>query len=89
MENNKFLLWLENIYFRYFSISTIGSNEWYVRYLAFIILLIPLQIGIVQDLLHKDWRIAIFIFLGLLLIFAIFWIIAWFYHNWRIKKLNK
>lgn len=83
------MLWLEKIYFRYFSIATIGSKEWYVRYLVYVIFLIPLCVGIILDLFDKDWRIPIYIFTGIFFIFGILWIITWFYHNWRIKKLNK
>jgi hypothetical protein len=89
MENNRFLLWLEKTYFRYFSASTIDSDEWGVRYIVYLIILIPLCIGIVLDLFDKDWRIPVFIFSGMLLMFGIFWIITWFFHNWKIKKQNK
>jgi hypothetical protein len=76
---------LEEFWFRYFSYSTINSKYGWVRYLWYVILLIPLVIGVVLDLFHKNGHVPLFIFLGMFGSFAIVWMVVWFYHNWRIK----
>jgi hypothetical protein len=77
---------IEQFWFKYFSYSTRNSEDCWLRYMVYLILFIPSAIGVGLDILGKNGLIWIYIFCGLLIIFAIPWIIIFFYHNWRIKN---
>ena len=86
----KFLDWLENKWFLWFSRSTLDTQKLQVRDVVAIVMLIPFMFGFVFTILGLQDLVRIFIFieLGMLVPFALVWIFVFFYHNWKIKKLN-
>lgn len=85
----KWLDWLEEMFFRFFSESTQYTKDGWVRFVVYILFVIPLVVAVVLDQTGHDYRPAMVIFAALFLPFCILWIITWFYHNWKIKQLNK
>jgi hypothetical protein len=83
---------LETWWFHYYSTATFyaGIDLW-VRYLTVLILAFPAVIGIVLDLTDRPLgaTLCFVLFGGLLVLFAILWMIVWIYHYWRIKYENK
>lgn len=78
---------LEELWFRFFSENTANTKDWWVRYLVWGILATPAIIGVIVNEVKGNnaglpW---IYVFAGMLLVFAIVWIIVYYYHNWRIK----
>lgn len=87
----RWLDWLEKFWFRYFSSSTLDSKDYWVRYIVYGIMMIPFSLGFLFTILELSDLVGIcsYILAGMLVPFAIVWIIVWFYHNWKIKKFNK
>ena len=85
----KILDWLEEMFFRFFSESTQHTKDGWVRFVVYLVFLIPIVVGVVLDQIGKNYLPAITVFAVLFLPFCLLWIITWFYHNWKIKKLNK
>lgn len=83
---------LEAFRFRYFSRSTLDNDDdnW-LRYVVAIAMLVPAAIGVVFDLTGQRVEAVIWfcIFTGLLVGFAVVWIVVWFYHNWRLRHESK
>jgi len=79
---------LEQFFFRYYSYDTLNDDRYnWLRYVTAIIFLIPVVGAVVLDLLNINCRIPLCVFMGLFLPFCVLWIVVWFYHNWRIRKL--
>jgi hypothetical protein len=79
---------LEIFFFRYFSQETFGNKDGWVRNVVAIIMFIPFLTAFTLTVIGKNAKIPTYIFMGLLVPFAVLWIIVWFYHNYRIKHKN-
>ena len=87
----KALDWLEDFFFKYFSSSTSDTKDSWVRYVVFGIMCIPFIAGIWFAVMGFI-NFALFFgkVLSIMLIpFAIIWIVVYFYHNYKLKKLQK
>lgn len=78
---------LEELWFRFFSESTLNSKDWWVRYVVWFIIALPMIIGVIINATHnfKGGLGWLLFGLGLLIVFAIVWIVVFYYHKWRIK----
>jgi hypothetical protein len=88
----KALDWLENFYFKYFSSSTLDDRRYnWVRYVWFGIMFIPFSLGFLFTVLGFIDLIRFFvhILMWMFIPFAVGWIVVWFYHNSKLKKLRK
>lgn len=83
--------WLEEFYFKYFSESTADSDDGWVRYLIFGIMCVPPVSGFFFIILGFIDLARFFgsVCLCMLIIAAIVWIVVYFYHNYKLKKLGK
>jgi hypothetical protein len=73
---------LEEFWFKYFSRSTLNDDKTnWVRYIVYLILCIPAIIAVAADRMGRDWRVPLYIFIGLFGTFAVLWIIVWIYHK--------
>jgi predicted Na+-dependent transporter len=86
----KLLDWLEDFYYKYYSESTIPKLLW-VRYLTAGIMMVPFVLGLFGTMI--GWvdlvRVSTYIFLAMLIPFVIGGFIVHFYHNYKIKQINK
>ena len=80
---------LELFFFRYFSQETLDSKDGWVRRLVGLIMFVPFLIAFVLTIMWKSAKVPTYIFMGMLIPFAIVWIVIFFYHNWRIKHNGK
>ena len=87
----KALDWLEEFYFKYFSSSTAHSKDGWVRYLVHGIMSIPFTLGFFFTVMGLIDVARFFgtILTWMLIIFAVPWIVVYFYHNWKLKNLGK
>lgn len=76
---------LEIFWFRYFSYSTTDSKDGWVRWVVTGVMFFPAVIGAIMDINDRNALPWIWIYIGLMVAFAVVWITVWFYHNWRIK----
>lgn len=78
---------LEAFWFKYFSYSTLGNEDDWVRYAVVVFLTAVAIAGITCDVLDKRTLAKVLLnsYGILLLLFGIIWIVIYFYHNYRIK----
>jgi hypothetical protein len=77
---------LETFFFRYFSFETLNTKDSWVRYTWAAILTSLAMIACILNATTGKGQILILIFITLFTIFALLWILVFFYHNWRIKN---
>ena len=82
---------LEEFYFKYFSSSAAHSKDGWVRYLVYGIMSIPFTLGFFFTVIGFIDVARFFgnVLLIMLIPFAVVWIIVYFYHDWKLKQLNK
>lgn len=87
----KTLDWLENFYFKYFSSSTADTKDSWVRYVVFGVMLIPFVAGMWFTAVGFMNLAQFFgdILFVLVTIFAVPWVIVYYYHNYKLKKMQK
>lgn len=81
----------EQFYFKYFSINTLKKYQW-VRYFVMCILFMPLLTAFICTISNgspKIIEIATIVYSCLLICWAIPWIVVWFMHKCRLKKIQK
>ena len=89
-KKDKVMKRLEQFWFKCFSSETLEDPTYFwVRWVWYIILIIPLIIAVILDHFKSDYIPALIVFGCLFGPFVIIWIIVWFYHRWRVKKENK
>jgi Flp pilus assembly protein TadB len=80
---------IERFYFKHFSSSTKDKK---ISWLVTIIFFVPFLVGLIGTILNANYNfllIVTFIFAIFLVIFAIPWIVVWYMHNRRIRKIIK
>jgi Flp pilus assembly protein TadB len=80
---------LECWWFKYFSYATVESKDQWLRWVVYLAIFIPALTGCILDFLFIGGFVFEMIAVGILVPFSILWITVYFYHNRRIKKLNK
>jgi hypothetical protein len=82
---------LEELWFKYFSSSTLDSKDCWVRYVVYGIMFIPFVFGFFFTIIgYMDLaRLCGWILVAMLVPFAVVWIIIWIYHYWKLRKFNK
>jgi hypothetical protein len=82
---------LEEFMFLYFSKETEWDPRYnWLRWVIFSWFMFWFILGApIPTIPYMVSKIAVFIFTGSLVLFAIPWIIIWFYHNRKIKKGEK
>jgi hypothetical protein len=77
---------LEEFWFKYFSGSTKDDERYnWLRWTWYCFLLSLVLAGVILDCFNRNWRVPIYTFLGLLVIFSGIWIAVWIYQRWRTR----
>jgi hypothetical protein len=78
---------LEELWFRFFSESTINTKDWWVRYVVYATMFLPMLTGVIINVVKGEQFGLAWVLVGggILVVFGIIWIVTWFYHIWRIK----